>query len=143
MIVNNVYRNIDRHHLIWQHCCLTICNILVEFDKIWLTIWWWDDQACLFLIHDNIWILWVKNRTVMRKIFDLLPLTIEISASNHQLYYCPGQVYTFLLPFNLANLFMQPNRKSTLAKIWWVILWPVTKSALSMIIPNLHLLQIS
>ena len=53
----------------------------------------------------------------MRKIFDLLPLTIEISASNHQLYYCPGQVYTSLLPFNLANLFMQPNRKSTLAKI--------------------------
>ena len=52
----------------------------------------------------------------MRKIFDLLPLTIEISASNHQLYYCPGQVYTSLLPFNLANLFMQPNRKSTLAK---------------------------
>ena len=41
----------------------------------------------------------------------------------------------------MTDLFMHTNGKSTLAKIWRVIVWPVAKSALSSCqSPNLHLL---
>ena len=33
-------------------------DILVEFDRILITIWWWDDQACLAEWAFGCWCLW-------------------------------------------------------------------------------------